>query len=245
MKWVIPSYRRIDTLREKTLATLRGYGIPPDAIYIFTAPEEYHAYREAFPDTNVICGELGLRNQRNFIARYFEEGEELVCMDDDITDILTLSPDGKLIHLQDFQEMARAAFALCRHSSITLWGVAAVANGFYMKDTISTNLKFCIGCVWGIRNWRDLTLSLDYKEDYERTLKCYERDRKVLRYNGIAAKTKMYAPGGMGKTQKERLDHNVASCTFLIERYPQWVRYNPRREGEILMRRTVPYSGGL
>jgi cellulose synthase/poly-beta-1,6-N-acetylglucosamine synthase-like glycosyltransferase len=105
-KIVIPSYNRVDCLKEKTLNTLNRYNYPKDSIYIFVVDDEYEIYKSEFPEYNVIVGLKGLMNQRNFITDYFPENEELVCMDDDIEEICILDPEAKggISALPDFTQ---------------------------------------------------------------------------------------------------------------------------------------------
>jgi hypothetical protein len=232
--YVVPSYNRIETLKTKTLALLERYEIPKEHIFIFTAPDEFQSYQIAFSQYSVIEGKLGLKNQRNFITEYFPENKKLVCLDDDIEDLKQLK-DGKLVPIEDLKLLVDGAFLACELHKLSMWGIYPITNAFFMKEGYSTDLKFCIGCVWGIINRKDIVLTMDYKEDYERTLKCYKRDDGVVRLNFVCAKTKMYQAGGMGLNQKERLEHNMKSAKSLIDLFPGLVRHNKKREGEILL----------
>ena len=79
--WVIaiPSYKRTEILKEKTLSVLKHYGIEPRRIYIFVADEsEEEAYKSALdPDSynKIIVAEKGLHNARNVINQYFPIGK--------------------------------------------------------------------------------------------------------------------------------------------------------------------------
>lgn len=240
-KIVIPSYNRITTLKEKTYKLLQRYNTPLDQIWIFTAPSEYDAYRIAFPESNVIRGELGLRAQRNYITNFFEEGTPLVHLDDDLESIWTLQTDSEsekqtLVELPDLSGFISECFRLCLENRLHFWGIYPISNAFFMKPDYSLNLKFCIGHMWGCINCKDIQITLDYKEDVERSILYYKRDGKILRMNNICAKTKMGKPGGMGKRVKERLDENIKSSEYLIKEYPEYVIKNKKREGEVLIR---------
>lgn len=234
MKYVIPSYNRLKTLETKSLTFLKKHGISPDNIYIFTAPEEFDLYSQTFSSYKVILGLKGLMEQRNFITDYFEEGEELVCLDDDIEDLKELR-ENKLVTVQDLESWIQSIFQDLRNRSLSFWGIYPISNAFFMKPTVSTDLKFCIGHFWGVINRKDIKISLLFKEDYQRTLLFYKRDGGVLRINNICAKTKMYSVGGIGQKQKDRLEENIKSSKYLLELYPECVRMNRRREGEIIL----------
>lgn len=239
-KIAIPSYQRIETLKTKTLKMLELYTYPKELIYIFTAPEEFNEYTKEFVAYNVIAGLKGLKYQRNFIIDYFEEGEELVCMDDDIEQILILDPEGKDIKrgtsiLPNLQEFILHAFELCKEKQLNIFGIYPIYNYFFMKATITTDCKFLIGHFYGIINIKSIKNTLCLKDDYERSLHFYKRDGGVLRFNYICAKTKMYKSGGLNMSQQQRLMENKESCKTLITLFPGLVRMNTRKEGEIIL----------
>jgi len=239
---VVPSYNRVETLRDKTLTTLKEYKIPKEKIYIFVANEEqYEIYKNGIPSDlygKIIIGIKGLKNVRNYIVDYFPEGKPLVCLDDDIGGLMQLN-DGKLVKSKSFENIIQLAFSLCKKHGYGMWGIAPVCNAFFMKEDYSANLKFLIGHLWGCFNRKSIKLTIDYKEDYERTLMFAVKDGGVIRLNNICAKTKMGAKGGMGLEVIERLEKNKRSSLYLMRKYPGLVRLNPRREGEILLARTV------
>jgi len=82
----IPSYKRVETLKKKTLALLQKYKIPSDKIYIFVADEkEKKEYTEGLPKyyREIVVGKPGIKNIRNFMPKYFPEGKKIFYMDDD------------------------------------------------------------------------------------------------------------------------------------------------------------------
>jgi hypothetical protein len=82
----IPSYKRVETLKKKTLALLQKYKIPSDKIYIFVADEkEKKEYTEGLPKyyREIVVGKPGIKNIRNFMPKHFKEGKKIFYMDDD------------------------------------------------------------------------------------------------------------------------------------------------------------------
>ena len=212
--------------------------MPVNKITIFCANEaEAKTYQDALPDYKIIVGVPGLTQQRNFISLYYPVGTKIVSLDDDLTALNTLK-DGKLVPLPNLIDLIEDAFKQCEHHKYHLWGIAPVCNAFYMKDIIHTNLKFCIGHLYGYIN-RHLQLKIVYKDDYEMTLKNATLDGGVIRYSGVAAKTKLGAPGGLNKTNEERLQTNLKNIQVLMSEYPGLVRPNKKRPGEILLARKV------
>lgn len=67
--------------------------------------------------------------------------------------------------------------------SYNLWGMYPVPNYYFMKNEISTNLKFCIGRVFGFNNTKDVICGDDCRDDYERSILYYVRDGGIIRFN--------------------------------------------------------------
>jgi hypothetical protein len=245
---VIPSYKREETVQSKTLATLKRYGIPASKITIFVANKEQKAvYEAALPRGAVkelIVGEPGLAQVRNYILDYYPKGTKIVMMDDDVTGFVERREDGGIRPLRSLNAVINRGFAEAAKAGASLWGVYPVPNGFFMKPTITTDLKFIIGSFWGIINpgagEGGIRLPMSEKEDYIRTLMSFDRDGAVVRINYVSPKTAYYKePGGM-QTDPKRLEKQHAAVKYLLETWPDKVMLNPRRKSEypeILLRR--------
>ena len=87
----IPSYKRADTLKKKTMNVLQKNNIPSMKIHIFVADNEQEDEYKNSLDKNsynkMIVGEPGIKNIRNFMANYFDEGQRVFYIDDDISEI--------------------------------------------------------------------------------------------------------------------------------------------------------------
>lgn len=182
-------------------------------------------------------GPIGLHNMRNHIMRYFPVGTEMVCMDDDIEDLMYMKEDVSIENVKSakryplhsypanyfFTWMANT-FEWMKANHIHMFGIYAVKNGYFMKSLppITTDLRFCVGTFWGCINRHDISITMEEKEDVERTLKCFLRDQSILRFNHIAPVTKYYkTKGGM---QAHGVDRKVAaqeSAHKIVATYPQ------------------------
>jgi hypothetical protein len=87
-KIAIPSYKRPETIKKKTLRVLEGHNIPPERITVFVAnSEEFDIYSKSLENTpynNIVVGVPTIGAQRNFIERWYPEGTKLMMFDDDI-----------------------------------------------------------------------------------------------------------------------------------------------------------------
>ena len=121
------------------------------------------------------------------------------------------------------------AFNMCVSKGIYLWGIYPVDNPYFMTDTITTDLRFIVGPFWGIinRHSEQLKLSVDEKENVERTLQYYIMDGGVIRFNNISITTNYYkTPGGMqtNSTTNNRRTAAQKSAELLHAKYPQYTK---------------------
>lgn len=225
----IPSYKRATRLRDSTLATLQKYGIPADRIDVFVADDEE---REVYADTLdpatydwLITATPGMGAVRNWMTDYYEEGQHVLYIDDDIYDFLTLEP-------LDLQAFIDKAFADCAAAGLRLWGIYPVANKFFMKPGYTKDLRYVIGSMYGVMNDRNIKVSMDDGEDKERTCLYYLKYGGVLRYSDISPKTKYYRePGGMQTTRT--LERQQKSGLALLEQFPMLLTRKDKKDGKI------------
>ena len=224
----IPSYGRSNTLAKKTLATLQRYNVPKDVIHIFVIDEEYDAYFSVFKeDYKIIKGQRGIIAQRQFIRDYFEEGDKIIFMDDDIDDF---DFGGK-----SFDEFATEAYDTCKDNNAFIFGLYPVWNSFYRQKQkyMTTDLRFIIGAFYGIINRHGIEYTLQngmLKSDVENTLMHWIKDGIVIRFNQYGIKTKMYSKGGLGGF-KDRLILNEQSTDHLVANYGEYGKRKIRKNG--------------
>jgi hypothetical protein len=235
----IPSYDRAESLLAKTLNTLKD--IPSNRIYIFVANEsQYKIYKEVIHGYNIVIGKLGITNQRKFIKKYFKEGQCVVSIDDDVEEVNKLNGD-TLNKLHNLDLFFKESFKRLKEVNLYIWGIYPVRNPFFMKHTITTDLKFIIGTLYGfiVRHDKDLEPICKEKEDYEQSILYYLKDGGVLRYNNVTIKTKFKAKGGLGLIDN-RYKANKEAALYLSKTYPQFVSIFMRKEMyEIRLRKTA------
>lgn len=253
MKFAIPSLSREDVVVNKSLPLLVDkYQIDQDSIYLFVVADEYERYYNTihvkYPCIRIVIGPLGLHHMRNFVHAFFPENEELICMDDDISGLVLMTEDPRVpdkkkserypmaeITAEQFKAYLTSAFRIMREQGIYLWGIYPVKNGYFMKDLPERtfDLRFIVGCFWGCINRPDLQVTIEEKEDVERTLLYYIRDKKVLRFNRIAPITTYYKQkGGMQARGVDRIETSKLSCQYLIEKYSAYCKlYTGKKSG--------------
>ena len=236
----IPSRSRVECLADKTLPLLAARNIDPERVTVFVAPAELDAYRAALPDVRIAAGGTDLPGQRNAIATAYPEGEYVVSIDDDVTDVVQFVGGKKLEPLPNLHSFFKEAFDTCARLNLGLWGVYPVANAFYMKHAVTTDLRFIIGTLHGFVSRHDDAgrVSLPCKADYELSIKRFLAEGGVVRFSYVSMKSRTYKePGGLQGIRTPAMADHAARA--LIDRYPQFVRLNPRRKSghtEILIR---------
>ena len=87
----IPSYKRAEILKNKTLKVLSESNVPSEKIDVFVADEKekelYEKTLEPGTYSKIIVGQKGMRAIRNFIQDYYPEGQRIVNLDDDVEKI--------------------------------------------------------------------------------------------------------------------------------------------------------------
>ena len=224
----IPSFNRYDTIKKKTLKMLQQNNIPTDIITIFVATSEQKLLyeQELNNDYKIVIGVLGMANIRNFITDYYEEGQKLVCIDDDITSIKLGNISGKLVtKINNLNEIIINGFNLCKEHDGALWGLHPSNNcrSLKSKNIITTDLKYIIGALYGVINDKSIKVSIDSAEDFERTILYYKKYGKVVRMNNMSAFTQYYATGGMASNGRTT-EIDITEKTKLCELFPEYCK---------------------
>jgi hypothetical protein len=231
----IPSYNRYEVLSNKTLKTLFNGNVNKNKIFIFVAnKKEYDLYEEHIPKNmynKIIIGKKGITNQRIFISRYFEEGQYVVSMDDDVEQFEVLRGE-KLAIIKDVNEFFIKAYKLLKENGLYIWGIYPVRNPFFMYKEVTFDLRFIIGVTFGFitrhNNKLKMSIKSETKEDYEQTILYFKMDGGVMRFNNITVKTKFNSEGGLGTDRQER---NKNAAEYLHKKYPDIITVFQRKNG--------------
>jgi hypothetical protein len=231
MDWVIaiPSYKRPDILRKKTLKTLQDGGIDMARVTVFLANHEEAVAYGSLP-VHTVVGVPGLAAQRQYIQSHYPIGQLIIFMDDDISSIKQKNGD-RMLPVTDLKTLFDGAFELMGTANI--WGVYPCANARFMKDTVTRDCRYIIGALYGVRNTWDEDRQLQYGdslEDKERTLRYFELDGQVVRINYVTIITKYFSTGGMeSPTRKAETE---LSTQILMDRWPERItRYYKPKHG--------------
>jgi hypothetical protein len=194
---------------------------------------ECRNYKVALADTpydKIVVGQVGLCAIRNFITAYYSEGTLLLSMDDDLQQILRKVDHKCFSQVRSLEtEVIEPGFRACERHHARLWGVYAAANPFFMKHRVSVGLYFIVGSLFGCINRRGARyqITLDEKDDYERSIQFYLADGAVCRLDSVTVKTRYYRePGGMQVNRTPQRSYDCAK--YLVDTYPDLCRLDKR-----------------
>lgn len=242
---VIPSYQRPERLFSHSLATLLEKGVRMDDVYVFLHDndpflDDYLAGLAALDVHPIVTGARGIGQQRQAIVDFFDEGTNIVCMDDDIEGVIsTTGPRwANVFQAPDLHTIFREMFWEVRKRGLAVWGLAPVDNPFFLKPvspegdpTYSEGLKLVMFTMFGFINRPGHPVHLStvrYKDEQEFSLRAWWYDGAVVRNESVAVKTVFYADGGCqaaGRTYQQ-VEESVVS---LMAQWPDLIKRHTKR----------------
>lgn len=223
----IPSYKR--HLNLKTLAYLKKEQIPIEFITIFVANEtELELYKAEYPKYTFVVGEIGIKNQRNFISKYYDDGIFVISMDDDIIDLVSFTNKPFLI-------WAKECIKYMEDHNLGLLGINPTTNLYWVQNSKAPEFQkgryLSVGVFHIYKNYKDENLTINCIEDYERSIISLRKYGSVARYNGVGLKTKYWAAGGL---RDERTIELYKSQVYkFFEIYPTEVKITMKKISQL------------
>ena len=206
---VVPSFphdQRINILRSHTLKLLEKQGVPYRRINLVVADkQEKRRYAKSLRGRmpTILVAKKGIVQVREWIVRHFPAGKHILSMDDDVSDICWL-PKGRE-QLQSLpsgglDKLVSAGEHLMKQEGAFLWALNASDQARNLKDQVSRRLGLANGSFYGFINrpsCKKLSPCLgSAAEDCERSLRFFQHDKVMLRFQGYAAKTEPYHNAG-------------------------------------------------
>jgi hypothetical protein len=220
MEWprvVIPSYGRHLTIGNQTLHFLNRIGYPASKIFIFVSDSDqatlYKSWVEEKLYGQIIVGVLGLKEQRNFISDWLAEDEIYISMDDDLDNV-------KVMPGHSFLDLMKDAVSKISTREHGLAGCLSNSDARRFKNDFTQHLSHIVGCFWIARNVRDIRIDgFAEKEDYERSIKYFQKYGKVLRYRWAGVQTQYIKDTG-GIAKEGRQLREAQAVLGLTNKYP-------------------------
>lgn len=237
MRIAIPSYKRPVAIKKMSLELLKQNGIDNSNVYIFVSNKnEYLDYEYLSKDGYNIIYTKDLNNlmeKHNYILDYFDEGERIVVMEDDIK-CLKRKNGNRVVKYNDFKTMVNDAWIACDKVGSKLWGLYPMANGMFMSESIQHDLICIAGYLFGIEISKDpfLKCNTENKHDYERSILHYIKYGSLCRLNYIAQYSASFSNvGGLQSqhTNEQRCVNEIKGNDYLVKRFPHLVRKHNRK----------------
>ena len=233
MKYVIPSYKRYEQLKLKTLRFLNSHQIKNEDIFIFVRVDDedlvnYHKLKEDGYNIITSIGIEGIGKTHNYITEYFEENEFICEIDDDLIDIVDKDKNSIVSLEEEIEQMTN----IMNNENINYCGLYSVNNSMFMNQSnhFTTDLRYSLGIFRLRRICKDIVLETNYSEDFENNILHYLRDGKMLKNNWLHGITKNYAIGGCNgdgrNNETEKRDKE-----YLHNKYPEYTRLFQRKSG--------------
>jgi len=211
----IPTYNRSLTISIQTLLFLRLEQYPSHLITLFVADsEQARIYERDVPKSlygQIVVGVKGLAAQRNFISDFYPEGQILLQLDDDVNGVKSMGN-------QSLKELLSRGKD-CLHGC-GLWGILPNDDGRRFTLATTEHLTHIIGSFFLIRNHKDIRITVEEGEDYERSILYFNRYGRVCRYRGAGVKT-TFNKGSGGLITEDREQRRRAGMDYLVSRYPK------------------------
>jgi hypothetical protein len=224
----IPSYKRPETIKKKTLKVLESHNIDPKKITIFVADnQELEAYKKSLDSTpyqNLVVGVPTIGAQRNFIERYYAEGTKLMMFDDDVEEVQRKISEQKLGPIDNLEkEIIERGFEECEKVGAKTFGIYAASNAYFMKDRIYTKLCYIIASMFGVvvEHHDDLLRVTNHGEDYEYSIRQYIRNNAVCRLDNYTVKSNYYKEDGGLQTIRTK-EYVHMSISKIAEMFPEY-----------------------
>lgn len=224
MKVAIPTHYRSNTIGKQALhLVLDEMSVPYNDVYLFVSnQDEYDRYKSVVPDgINIIVANTNhARDKFNYIHTYFEQGTEVLLVEDDVKGLVSLIGKSP-------KHIVEGGFKAMHHNGTQVWGIYPSSNKLFMNGTITKGCVFLVANLYGfVSNHDERLLVQEYcKTDYERSVLYSLYAGGCTRLNYVAAKTNNYTNKGGMQTYVGRGSMEKESCDNLVRRFPNHIAY--------------------
>lgn len=227
--FAIPSIYRLDILKENALELLKQNKIDPNKIYVFTNKECYSSYKAHLEGINVIEHNCkGIQATRNFIRNYFNNGDIVVGLDDDVSGFFKYVDSKTITKYNDVKILIDVILKNMKEQGTKLGGVNMVSNPFFMNEKV--HLKNCLipACFYVFINDKSIMMTNPYglTEDGELAIKTYKEFGSLVRLNyiGLDMLPNKKTSGGIQTvmTNLQREETQKMSDKWLAETFPEY-----------------------
>lgn len=211
-------------------------------VYVFCSSEferEYISVARVW-GFNTILSKDSITETRNHIIQFFQEGQQIVEMDDDIKEVVRVIPGKRVTPVKSLDMLIKRSFEKLPNGK-GLWGVNATDNnrdgknrGIDKYGSYAIINSFC-----GYVNDKRIVLTVPEKEDFDRSAQFVELDMPVLKRTGYGIRTKYWKNSG-GIQSRYGFEKRVAvqrrSAKMLMKKFPRFFAASTRKNGIVDIR---------
>jgi hypothetical protein len=215
-------------IAEKTLSSLLSCGVNSSDIFVFLSdPREKDDYKAVLPkDCNVIPGKKkGITAQRRFINSFFDAGDRIVSLDDDI--VIVRKEEKNSVPLDEsFVKLSHRAFDFCDILGLRMWGIQPLTNYNFSRHQSIAGLNMIMGIIFGeYAGETDCQPTVEGQcEDLEKSLLHYQTYGGTLKLCDLNRKSKPFAPGGCDTffgSKANRDSQCEDAYAYLLQQFPK------------------------
>lgn len=235
----IASHKRKSILEQRTLAFLKKHNINFSLVYVFVSSDSYEEYIELqekykfnlIQNVNDKFNDSILQT-RNNIIEYFEEGEKIIELDDDVKDLQKLDKNMKNESVENLNELFNNCFSALNGSG--LFGFCSKNNSFFASCTTKYGLYSIVNSCLGYINDKRIFLNVKEKEDFERVLQFYTLGLPIIKFGQYGIDTIYWQNRGGIQAHynfeaRKIIQKNAA--LELVLKYPDLVYITTRKNG--------------
>lgn len=216
MKIAIPSFKRSDNFL--SLQFVEDY---KEITYIFVHKDEEKLYRDAIGEGwNIVVGEYNNLNEKvNFIIDYFDEGEIVLYMEDDIK----WFKNPLSVWLDEAKEyLEKSNLGLMTFCPTSMWSERT--KGF------KEGIYFGVGVLHLYKNDKELKVSVSMGWDFERSILYYKKYGKNIRNFNAYFRTKYHNnKGGLEDERDKKIENMVKEHNELVFKYSDYLKFNDKK----------------
>lgn len=223
--YVVKSHQRVQRFFDKTYSKIiLKYQFQLNKVFVFVSiDEDVIAYKQKYPQINIVQAPKGVAAVDNFITNYFPEGQKMIYMNDDVSAILELS-DNKLVEIsgEKLRAIISAMFSKMLANNITYGGFYPVANNLFMQGKkMNYDLCLIMDPFSLVINNKKINITVSDKSDFEKSIQHFISQGALIRYNHIALKVEYY--GKRGGFQGRNADTEMQTAKIMQAKYPKYV----------------------
>ena len=235
----IPSHNREELIQKTTLKLLKNHKINFKNVYVFSSPESFVKYKsiQQLWGFKLIKSRNSIKDKRNHIIKYFESGQKIIEMDDDIENIMHTVKKKKRTPINNLKRFFNECFSKLNKKG--LWGLNSTDSTLSPNGLDKFGTYTIVSACCGYYNDKRIKLTVEEKEDFERVVQFYKLKLPVLKRGAYGIKTKYWInPGGIQSrySKEERIKVQKKSAEKLMKKYPEFFNKSQRENGLVDLR---------